>query len=86
MPPTRSPASHGPSFVSPRFSLSPRSSVHFGHYTAYTCPQAAQEGDGGVYTWHCCDDSSVYPVRSEADVVDEAAYVLFYRRRRAAQA
>ncbi len=44
-----------------------------GHYTA--CCQLNEDGQ-----WYYFDDSSTYPVRAE-DVVTEAAYVLFYRRR-----
>eukprot|EP00741_Cyanophora_paradoxa_P003091 tig00000663_g3000.t1 len=47
-------------------------SMHSGHYYAYVKSPSD--------FWHCMDDSSVRPA-SEAAVLREPAYVLFYRRR-----
>ncbi|CAM9233400.1 unnamed protein product [Phaeothamnion confervicola] len=51
----------------------------FGHYTAYV----RDWGPGPTMTpqWWCCDDSNCYQI-PEDRVVSQAAYVLFYRRRR----
>ena len=49
----------------------------YGHYTAF-----AREVSGpSPGPWLRCDDASVYPA-APADVVSNAAYVLFYARRR----
>jgi len=51
----------------------------FGHYTAYA---REIDADNSVKKegWYCFNDSDCRPVHSE-DVVSEAAYILFYRRR-----
>ena len=49
-------------------------SVGFGHYTAYARnPQTSK--------WHYFDDSRVSEVRDTSEVITDAAYALFYRRR-----
>lgn len=47
-------------------------SMSFGHYTAYA------KNDGQWYTF---DDSTVTKISNPEDVVTEAAYVIFYKRR-----
>lgn len=47
-------------------------SMSFGHYTAY-----AKNGDN----WYTYDDSTVTKMSNPQDIVTEAAYVIFYKRR-----
>ena len=52
----------------------------FGHYTAFA---RKWDEDGVVPEWSCFDDSSVKPVGdAKGGVVTQAAYVLFYKRRK----
>jgi len=48
-------------------------SMNFGHYTAYC------KNDN---TWKQYDDSNVSEMNNEDDVVTDAAYVLFYKRKK----
>jgi ubiquitin carboxyl-terminal hydrolase 4/11/15 len=48
--------------------------IGFGHYTAYA--------KGFDSKWYEFDDSAVRLIEDESKIVSEAAYVLFYRRKR----